>query len=273
MNRKLPESPVLPRALGGPAGIPLSPELRRHLEEHSVFARDLVRAVSQDLTDVHSVINSMVQGVGAPLASAATITVDHPIHTVTGTAAIATINAPAGFSGPIFLLASDAWSIVTGGNIALALTATAGTAIVCVYDYVTAMWSPIPAGTSSFDPAQIEAEIAALQASVMTLQTDVTTLQSEVTWLITYQGVHVEEVLTGTMNGSNTIFTVGFPIALQAGRPLGILNFRGSRTYYVPAASLQPNTYTLVDARTIRVFDPPMAGDVLMFDWVLESFA
>lgn len=78
---------------------------------------------------------------GAVLASATTITVSHPMHKVSGTTEITTINPPfTGFLGTITLIATGAFTFATGGNIASAFTAVANQAVDIVYD--GALWYP-----------------------------------------------------------------------------------------------------------------------------------
>ncbi len=62
------------------------------------------------------------------IASAATITVTAPIHGVSGTAAISTINGILDGQG-VVLIPSGIFTLATGGNIAAARTAAVGKAI------------------------------------------------------------------------------------------------------------------------------------------------
>jgi hypothetical protein len=78
---------------------------------------------------------------GPIIASAATITVSKPAHKISGTTAITTINPPyTGFVGSITLVATGAWTMATGGNIASAMTATANKVYRPYYD--GALWYP-----------------------------------------------------------------------------------------------------------------------------------
>ncbi len=78
---------------------------------------------------------------GADLASAATIAPTHGYHVVTGTAEIATITPPwDGFAGKLVLVFTGAATFATSGNIAKTGTAVAATAMVFVYNPVTAKW-------------------------------------------------------------------------------------------------------------------------------------
>lgn len=83
--------------------------------------------------------------VGPVLASDTTITITHPIHHVSGTAAINTIAPPyTGFVGTITLIADAAFTMATGGTsgsaIGTAVTAVASQALDMVYDGST--WYP-----------------------------------------------------------------------------------------------------------------------------------
>lgn len=82
--------------------------------------------------------------IGPAIASAATIAPTHPVHHVTGTAAIATITPPdPGFQGEICLIADAIWTWTAAGNIALAGTTTAANkAVYFTYDPSTAKWYP-----------------------------------------------------------------------------------------------------------------------------------
>jgi hypothetical protein len=78
---------------------------------------------------------------GPALASAAAITLSHPVHKITGTAAISTINpAFPGFVGHVTLVPLAAATLATGGNIAVARTFVANVAAQLYYDGST--WYP-----------------------------------------------------------------------------------------------------------------------------------
>lgn len=80
--------------------------------------------------------------IGPAIASAATIAPTHPVHHVTGTAAIATITPPdAGFQGEICLISDAIWTWTAAGNIAIAGTTTAANkAFYFTYDPGTQKW-------------------------------------------------------------------------------------------------------------------------------------
>lgn len=82
--------------------------------------------------------------IGPAIASAATIAPTHPVHHVTGTAAIATITPPdPGFQGEITLIADAIWTWTAAGNISQAGTVTAaGRHHKFLYDPATAKWYP-----------------------------------------------------------------------------------------------------------------------------------
>lgn len=143
MNRQLATIPSLPRPPQVPETLPMSSDFRRFLTRVMQFLQDLTRDTAADLQEVHDQINSAVQGVGPDIASAADISVTHPIHHVTGTNPIATINPPPGFSGPIWLIADGAFSLISGGNIAAPVTAVVDTVVQLIFDPGTEMWYPV----------------------------------------------------------------------------------------------------------------------------------
>lgn len=80
-------------------------------------------------------VNPPGQYEGPALASATTITLSHPVHKVTGTTAIATINPPfTGFVGHCVLVPTGASSVTTGGNVAAAVSFTANRRYEGYYD-------------------------------------------------------------------------------------------------------------------------------------------
>ena len=87
--------------------------------------------------------NSSVQTVGPELASAPLLVLTDSIHPVGGVAAISRILAQPGHTGPVWLLATDAWSLVTGDNITAPLTAVPGLAYSLIFD--GANWFPVGA--------------------------------------------------------------------------------------------------------------------------------
>jgi hypothetical protein len=83
--------------------------------------------------------------VGAAIASAAIIAPTAPVTHITGTAAIATINAPPALfanGGQITLIPDGAFTTTTAGNIALASTAVVGKALIMTLDPIAAKWYP-----------------------------------------------------------------------------------------------------------------------------------
>lgn len=78
---------------------------------------------------------------GPVLASAAALNITHPVHKVSGTAAVSTLNVPyPGFVGHITLVMSGAATIATGGNIASAVAAGANKIVILYFD--GAQWFP-----------------------------------------------------------------------------------------------------------------------------------
>jgi hypothetical protein len=86
-------------------------------------------------------INPPGQYEGPALASAASITLSHPVHKVTGTTSVTTINPPfVGFVGHVTLVTAGAVPLATGGNIASAVAGAASKIIQLYYDGAT--WYP-----------------------------------------------------------------------------------------------------------------------------------
>lgn len=153
MNRQLSVQVALPSVPTVPDTLPMSAEFRRWLKSLTQYLLDANRQLSADLGNVHDQINSAVQGVGDDLASGPTLTPapSSPIHVVTGTAAIATIPVPLGFSGPLWVIPAGTWTLVAQvtnpdgsktGNIALAATAVVGRVMHVVYNPRTGLWYP-----------------------------------------------------------------------------------------------------------------------------------
>ena len=105
------------------------------------YDRELNQKLRTWADSVNSQVNTQVQGVGANLPSATTITLTNYIHHVTGAQAIQNIIAPSGFTGTVALIADGAWSLITGGNIATSLTATPGTVEQVTFDGT--LWYPV----------------------------------------------------------------------------------------------------------------------------------
>jgi hypothetical protein len=106
------------------------------------YRRQMTVRLKEELDSIHEQLNSQIQGIGAILESADSIVPSAAIHHVSGSKTIRTIVAPSGFSGPLFLIADGAWQLATGGNIAVAVTATVNRVMIVVYDYNTAKWYP-----------------------------------------------------------------------------------------------------------------------------------
>jgi hypothetical protein len=114
--------------------LPRGPDLRP-------YDSDLEQRLKRWATDVTSQLNSQVQSVGKRLAAGPQLILTNPIHHVAGSAAIATIMPPSGFTGPVWLIADDGWTLVTTGNITFGLTAVPGRAYQLVHD--GALWAPV----------------------------------------------------------------------------------------------------------------------------------
>ena len=80
---------------------------------------------------------------GATLASAATVTPTHRVHYISGTAEITTITLPyPGFMGDVVFIPAGAFTLNTGGNIAVAATAVAKRAMRLTYSVKMGLWYP-----------------------------------------------------------------------------------------------------------------------------------
>lgn len=154
-QRRVPELPVL-EPLPTIAKFGDIVMLRTALESQrvriSTWYRRLLEFVDQMTRDTFEQLNTQVQGLGPAIESDVTIQVTHPIHVVTGSASIDTIEPPleargveadqttprlvTSFTGPVWLLADvgSTWSLTTGGNIKAAATPTAGHHLTVVYD-------------------------------------------------------------------------------------------------------------------------------------------
>jgi len=127
------------------------------------FCREMERWARQLSVDVIGQLNSQVQGVGEEISSAGTnvtIKPTHAIHVVSGTGSILRILPPAeqygveadqttarsvsSFTGPLFLLPTGAWTLVSGasgvGGVTKNSTAVVGQLMIVVFDGDT--WAP-----------------------------------------------------------------------------------------------------------------------------------
>ena len=102
-----------------------------------------------DASNQYSTLGTLLNGiVGPDIASATTLATvpTHLIHRITGTTATATIPVPtnvAGFAGLVVFVTSGIWTWTAAGNIAAAGTVTtAGSAVLMVWNPVTAKWHP-----------------------------------------------------------------------------------------------------------------------------------
>jgi hypothetical protein len=130
----LPDAP--PDYPTSPTIAPSFSNLVQQVVKLTKWARDFTLKGKGTLGDMTTQLNTQVQGIGQPLASANTITVSSAIHHVTGSAMINQINpAGNGFSGPIWLIADGGFTLGTGGNIALARGPfNVGQSVQLVYD-------------------------------------------------------------------------------------------------------------------------------------------
>lgn len=128
------------------------------------FASQFLQDSAQYITQFAANHNKNAQGFGSDVVSAPIIQVDGTLQQiVTGTAAIATITPPAKFNGFKALYSRDGFSLVTGGNIATAFTATVGTLVLLLYFPPTGLWGIISTPfvgvlpANSVGPTQLQA--------------------------------------------------------------------------------------------------------------------
>jgi hypothetical protein len=94
-------------------------------------------------TDLLPSLNADFYNFGPDIASATVINPTNYIQRVSGSAAIETINAPAGFSGTIVLLSENGFTIGTGGNVTPAVTVPAGHGVSLTYHAALQQWVAI----------------------------------------------------------------------------------------------------------------------------------
>ncbi len=118
-----------------------SQQLPDYLNELGQHLQLFETRLYEHLSSVVRQLNTGVQGFGADIAAAASITPSAYMHVVTGTAAISRIGTPPRYAGgPLVLIAADGFSLATGGNIASAAAVTAGTAVVLNYHSRNKLW-------------------------------------------------------------------------------------------------------------------------------------
>ena len=117
--------------------------LRNAVHVLFTWARDLTNSLNTIFGNIQDQINSQVQSFGDALDSTTgTLMLTNPNHHVTGAGAITDIIAPSEFSGPVILIPDGAFTLATGGNIALAAQAVVNRAMTVVYDPVAELWYP-----------------------------------------------------------------------------------------------------------------------------------
>lgn len=118
------------------------------------WANSLVTYLNQTILPLVQVVNTARSTFGVDIASANTIIVTNSQHHVTGTAPIQHIQVPPDFSGgPIYFVPEGTWSLITGGNIALAATAVVHEVMVLDYDPVDKLFYPSYTGPSGGSPS------------------------------------------------------------------------------------------------------------------------
>lgn len=107
------------------------------------WSRDLSNWLSTSVVGpTQTKVNGLTSGFST-VASGASVNLSTAVTHVTGTSTVTTITPGPGFSGVAWLIADGAFSLGTGGNIALARGPyTVGQAVKMVYDPNTATWYP-----------------------------------------------------------------------------------------------------------------------------------
>lgn len=113
------------------------------VSEVARWSRDLGNWLSTSVVGpTQTKVNGLTSGFST-VASDTSVNLSTAVTHVTGTNTITTITPGSGFSGVAWLIADDAFSLGTGGNIALARGPyTPGQAVKVVYDPTTATWYP-----------------------------------------------------------------------------------------------------------------------------------
>jgi hypothetical protein len=110
-------------------------ELARWAGQHTLW-------VQQHMNTFRDQMNNITQGVDTQ-ASAGTVIISKAITHITGANTISTLTPPSDFGGVAWLIADGAFSITTGGNIALARGPyTVGQAVKLIFDPTTTTWYP-----------------------------------------------------------------------------------------------------------------------------------
>lgn len=247
MNQPLPVYPrfTQPSRLV-PEGLRLSPGLRHVLEDQIMgWVLTHLRELTQDLQLVHGQINSAVQGVGDDLPSGPSITPTNPIHVVTGSSPISKIVAPLSFSGPLWLIPDGTWKLVVtappDGNIARAVQASPGEAVLVVYDYRTTLWYPLASGIGPSGGGNLE------------------------TW-IPIDGTDFHVSNPSTSYPSPVQVTLG-----SNGAPLAVLTHRDVDLPWSPTDPPPSGYWTLTPAQDIHLGDSTEQGDYLAYKWAAAA--
>lgn len=108
-------------------------DLQNELRKNKADIGKLILYLQTTFQGIVNQLNTQVQSVGKDL-SGTLVQPTNPIHHVTGTATISTINAPRGFTGPLMLISDDGFSFDATGNIATFGNVPAGNSQFFVYD-------------------------------------------------------------------------------------------------------------------------------------------
>ena len=111
--------------------------------EMARWSRDLGVWIHSTVIDpVQTKVNGLTSGFSTA-SSSSTVQLSTAVTHVTGTNTITNLTPGQGFSGVAWLIADGAFSLGTGGNIALARGPyTVGQAVKVIYDSSTGMWYP-----------------------------------------------------------------------------------------------------------------------------------
>jgi hypothetical protein len=224
--------PTLPAKVSTPSARTV-PDMLRKVDALGNYLTTLSGYLEAYLSNVAYQINSQVQSYGAPIAAAASISPTNPIHHITGTGTISTIVVGPEFTGPLFLLADAAFSWTTGGNIALAGTATADTCVIFVYDGTE--WFPVAGAGGGSGPGS-------------------TTFVTVTTTYSVAAGVEVVRA-----NPSGGAFTVTLPAAAaNSGRVIEVKNIDTTNS-----VTLDGNAAETIDGSPTQAISPLNALRVL----------
>jgi hypothetical protein len=191
--------------------------VKEYLQQNETFTRNYI-------TQLAANHNKNANGFSPDdVAAATTIQVDGNLQQiVTGTAAIETITPPAKFNGFKELYAANGFSLVTGGNIATAITVPAGEVVLLSYFPPTQLWGVVAAfftGTlpdNSVGPAQLQANAVTTPALAASAVTTAKIAANAVTTPLLASGAATEGT-SFTDNTTDNITPYGTPVTIISG--------------------------------------------------------